>query len=570
MKGKRITILCFSAVLTLIAFFGGIKEREWSGQHSITAEVFSDGRSEEVKLWMGPGEMYYLFLPGYADLSQTQIRRQDIGPVYLDYKKVAGSMDCSDFPLNEPVTLIQDSILKYRWNELTIMQSGNVPTMFIDVKSGNMDYIHAQKGNKESGTMRLYTADGELDAVAMVDALQGRGNSTWLWPEKKPYSLRLGEDTDLLGMGTGSRWVLLADAFDPSCIKNKIVYDLAADAGMPYAPDCQWVDLYLNGEYAGLYLLCERNELHPNRVDVPAESSFLVSWESESRMIEQGYPYVKMERGTALRVHQSALDLEEVRSLWQSAENAIFADDGIDPVTGKHWLELIDLDSWVKLFLVDEISGDYDGGRQSKFFYYQETDGVGKIYGGPVWDKDDAFAAGHWTVTPPNCLVASRSSGGTVEGRMFAGLYQKEEFFNRLVEIYQRDFLPHLKVLLDTGIEAYADQIAEAAQLSEFRWKLGYDPEAYQIIRDFLGARMEFFDAYWIRRETFHRVVVTDASEGGTGEFAVRSGDCVPYLPDYGPEAGIWGWYLAETGEPYDVTQPVWEDTKLIIRRNDS
>ena len=162
MKGKRITILCFSAVLTLIAFFGGIKEREWSGQHSITAEVFSDGRSEEVKLWMGPGEMYYLFLPGYADLSQTQIRRQDIGPVYLDYKKVAGSMDCSDFPLNEPVTLIQDSILKYRWNELTIMQSGNVPTMFIDVKSGNMDYIHAQKGNKESGTMRLYTADGEL------------------------------------------------------------------------------------------------------------------------------------------------------------------------------------------------------------------------------------------------------------------------------------------------------------------------------------------------------------------------------------------------------------------------
>ena len=160
MKRKNVIIICFSVLLLLVAGFVGLKETDWNRTHSISVEIQSDGRSESVKLWMGPGEMYYLFLPSYADLSQTQVHRNVMGPVLLNYRKVKGSMNCSDLPLNEPVTLIQDSVLKYQWNELTIMQSQNVPTMYIDVRSGNMDYIHEKKGNKESGTMRLYTAEG--------------------------------------------------------------------------------------------------------------------------------------------------------------------------------------------------------------------------------------------------------------------------------------------------------------------------------------------------------------------------------------------------------------------------
>ena len=141
MKSKHRIIIIFSFLLFLLAGFCGIQETEWSGRHSISVEIHSDGRTEEVKLWMGPGEMYYLFLPSYADLAQTQVRRHVMGPVLLNYQKVGGAMTCGDLPLNEPVTLIQDSIFKYQWNELTIMQSGNVPTMYIDVRSGKMDYI---------------------------------------------------------------------------------------------------------------------------------------------------------------------------------------------------------------------------------------------------------------------------------------------------------------------------------------------------------------------------------------------------------------------------------------------
>ena len=569
MKRKNFIIIGLSVLLLFVVLVGGVLEQKWSEVHSISVEVISEGGAEEVKLWMGPEERYYLFLPSYADLSQVQIRRNLLGSISLDYKGVTRGMNLEGFFLNEPIVLIHDSYFGYQWNEMTIMQSGGVPTLYIDVRSGNMDHIHSLKGNKESGTMRLYTADGQLDAYAVVDSLQGRGNSTWQpWLEKKPYSLRLSQDTDLLGMGAGSRWVLLANAYDLSMIKNKMAYDLAGTVGMPYAPDSQWVDLYLNGEYAGLYLLSERNEIHTNRVDIPEETSFLVSWESESRMIAQDYPYVNTERGTTIRVHQSGIPLEEVQAKWQSVENAIFAEDGVDPITGKHWEDLIDLDSWAKLYMIDEISAEYDAGRLSKFFYYKETDGVGKIYGGPVWDKDDGFASGHWVTTPPNCIIASRS--GTLNGkevRMFHGLCEQEVFSSRVAELYAQDFRPALMELCDGGIEAYAMQIVEAAQLSEFRFTLGYHDREWLVIQQFLRKRVEFLDAYWIRGEEFCQVQVYCPTEGGSALYMVRPGDPIPCLPEYTPEAGNWTWHDSETGELFDVTQPVLKDLSLILRK---
>ena len=371
-----------------------------------------------------------------------------------------------------------------------------------------------------------------------------------------------------MGLGAGSRWILLADAFDLSAIKNKMTYDLAKHAGMPYAPDCQWVDLYLNGVYAGLYLLTERNEIHPNRVDIPPESSFLVSWEIEDRMIAQGYPYVKTERGTTIRVHQSGLSLDQIRQMWQSAENAVFAEDGIDPITGKHWQELIDMDSWAKLYMIDEISGDYDGGKISKFFYYKETDGEGKIYGGPVWDKDDSYAAGHWSTTPPNCIVASRSQ--TVNGKemnIFRGLTQQKAFTSRVAELYATTFRPLLEELCAYGIEAYAQKIKIPAERSEVRTERGYDPEEYRVIQSFLEARIAFLDTYWMEQADFCYVRVYSPSDSSDGLYAVRPGDPIYCLPEYDPDAGLWSWYIEETEEPFDVAQPILEDMYLILKK---
>lgn len=86
MKGKNVVIICFSVFLFLVAAFCGIQEKDLKKQHSISVKVKSEGGAEEVKLWMSPGEEYFLFLPSYADLSQVQIRRHVDGALYLDGK----------------------------------------------------------------------------------------------------------------------------------------------------------------------------------------------------------------------------------------------------------------------------------------------------------------------------------------------------------------------------------------------------------------------------------------------------------------------------------------------------
>ena len=101
------------------------------------------------------------------------------------------------------------------------------------------------------------------------------------------------------------------------------------------------MDLYLNGNYAGLYLLSERNEVESQRVDIGETDSFLLSMEFEDRWNGTNYPAFLSMHGNLLRIHHAGMPADWAREVWQSAEDAIFSEDGVDPRTGKGWEDLI-------------------------------------------------------------------------------------------------------------------------------------------------------------------------------------------------------------------------------------
>ena len=117
---------------------------------------------------------------------------------------------------------------------MTFLRSAKMPTMYINTESGNMDYIHSKKDNKEAGTVNLYSTSGEADFSGELESVKGRGNFTWTDYDKKPYSIKLKEEADLLEMGKAQNWILLANAADISNLRNKIVYDFAEESGMGY------------------------------------------------------------------------------------------------------------------------------------------------------------------------------------------------------------------------------------------------------------------------------------------------------------------------------------------------
>ena len=96
----------------------------------------------------------------------------------------------------------------------------------------------------------LMDTEGKTDYQGELDEISGRGSGTWFF-EKKSYNLKLNGSADLLGMGAGKKWALLANVIDESQLRNKLIYDFAREIGSysGFAPNCEHVDVYLNGTY---------------------------------------------------------------------------------------------------------------------------------------------------------------------------------------------------------------------------------------------------------------------------------------------------------------------------------
>lgn len=543
-------------VLTILLMIGAavVGKYDMRNYHfPFTVCITADGQTQEISCHQKWGE-YYVFLPAYAQQAEVTVRTNPGYEMRIGNLVLTDGTDCSQFPLGQRLDLFYDTADNEPDNAVTFLQAEHVGTVFIDVHSGSMDYIHREKGNREGGSIRVYDGDGRLWHTGDLESVRGRGNATWLW-EKKPYSLTLDSPADLLGMGEAEEWILLSNAPDPSHLRNKIAYDLAAEIGLAYSPECQWVDLYLNGEYAGLYLLTERNEIHPQRISVGAEN-FLVSMELEERLQKQKYPYIKTERGTVLRIHQSDLLHSSIRQIWESAENAIFAEDGKDPVTEKAWTELIDLDSWAKKYLLEEILGNYDAGSVSQYFYYDKASG--KIQAGPVWDMDTSMGGDFW-IGRPNEILAGREHLWTAEDSpLFHALLQKEVFRERVAELFREVYQPAVERLCREKLDDYAMQTAASAQMNRERWPDISPKPNPEEIRSYLTDRMAFLETYLENPEAY---VTVHAWIPGNIWFcwALLPGECLE-KPDDDQQ---YLWYDLATDMPFDFDTPVFRNTTI-------
>lgn len=533
---------------------------------SVTAEL--DGQQEQIRLWLDDAGEGIVFLPSGVELADAVISLDENTYAALNGEPLEDGMRCSGLQTDRSYTLSLTAEGITTEYTLTFMQSAQLPSLHLDVQSGNMNFIHETKGNQESGTMRLYTQTGALNWSGRIESIRGRGNTSWL-QDKKPYSLTLAGEADLLGMGQASEWILLANALDPSHLRNKAVYDLAAKAGMAYTPDCQWVELYLNGDYAGLYLLSERNEIHSHRVDLQETGSFLVCREMEWRLISQNDPHITLDSGAALRIHDSGLTKAELRRIWQPVENAILSEDGIDPGTGRSWQELIDLDSWAMDYLTGEIFGNVDGGIVSTFFYRDGTDPSGKIYAGPVWDYDLTMGTkSAWQAEYVQAFFVDRAHIVSFEDTTWAyGLNRKPEFQSRIKELYKTVYRPLVQELLETGLDAYAAQIQRAAALDQRRWGTVSAVEETANIRRYLTERLAFLDSVWIEDVRYCKVLMMRGDFSSAFCHAVLPGERIPELPAYEESWDILGWYDAATEQPFDPTQPIYQDTIVYLKK---
>lgn len=398
------------------------------------------------------GGVKYLFLPASADLTKLSLTvtttpesdkvllAGDKGTAYLQgtvdltavaaanadgYREITASVGKGKQPLT-----------------FRVMQASAIPTMYLtssDAAQGR-DWVDASKSNAATGTMNLIGADGAPVYSGELKQIKARGNSTFTYTPKKSYQIKLAEPSDLLGKQEQVKtWVLLASYFDATQMHDKLIKDLAAELGLAYTASCDWVNLYYDGEYRGVYLLSEKNSVGETSVAITdmeqayerlnegygtdmttalAENSYGQQYQytkdlTEPKNITGGYLIelnhdmwdeasgFKTRQGVAFNVKSPEWcgdsAMKYISEYYQAFEDAVYATDdtgaytGYNTGTGKYFYDYVDMDSLVKVFLLQELSLNCDGFISSVYFY---KDADGKMFAGPIWDQDMTFGTG--------------------------------------------------------------------------------------------------------------------------------------------------------------------------------
>jgi hypothetical protein len=284
------------------------------------------------------------------------------------------------------------------WTEIWQVERGyynadslntGLPVIRIDTEG---HHAIKSKLNYINGAVKISDpVDTSFDMEADTE-VRGRGNSTWFYP-KRPYRIKFKEKQKLFGFTKAKSWVLLANHQDPTLMMNTITFKLGELMGFPFTNHAVHVELVLNGFYEGSYVLTEQIQVGKGRVDIDEDDGFLVELDSyydeEPKFTSTNYHLPVMIKSPEDLTDPAAYNFvkDAVNELDSRLYNGKF--DG-----GDGYRELIDLDSFVKLLLINEIVGNSEIGIPKSAYMYKDKNG--KIFLGPLWDFDWGFSYSGW------------------------------------------------------------------------------------------------------------------------------------------------------------------------------
>ena len=538
-----------------------MKPTESYGQTGIAFRIPAGDKEEIISWWSNDDGQAFVFLPSYAELKDLRVILRKGTHAMIGDMELSDGMDCGCF---EPDTEYEMTVQNQSPMAVRFVRSGNLPTMFIHTVSGTEETIHTQRNVWEYAQLCLMDTEGKTDYQGELNEISGRGSGTWFF-EKKSYNLKLNGSADLLGMGAGKKWALLANVIDESHLRNKLIYDFAREIGSysGFAPNCEHVDVYLNGTYVGLYLLTEKAEIAENRVEADPEV-ILFEVDALGRSERMLLPFV-LDWGTAVGIKSPESCTEQERDLLM---NDIFAfqDTLLDESKGEEALQFIDLESWTRRYLIDEIFENYDGGCHSQYFFRDQRDGKdNRIIAGPCWDYDNCADGWFMAKQNPRCFLMQRMWKNEGEHTPWYGtLMKKETFRDRVLELYRNELSAKVRHLMEVQLPEEAAFLQKALKMNAIRWSLADPAEAIQHFHDFMEERIDFLDSAWIDGVEYR--TVTAKSIWDYRYYCTQPGticEDIPMPEELGVEEGSV-WIREDTGELFDPKSVITEDFTIV------
>ena len=255
---------------------------------------------------------------------------------------------------------------------------------------------------QDNATLNVSNTSIEFQLNNINVSVRGRGNSTWLGfgSTKRPLRFRFptGEWRHMFDSGyVGRDWILLANVMDPSHLRTFAPFYLGKLLkSMHFVPNSWFVHLYLDGEYRGVYQLVDERDAnfgrgHLNLDEDPTISEYMI--EFDMRVANSDSPvntyWVQTSAGPfEIRFPSNFTDEADnphatyVEDFINRANEAISSGDSTETAA------IIDVESFVDFYLVQEFMKNIDIGFSSVFYQIRGVGDYRRLYAGPLWDFD--------------------------------------------------------------------------------------------------------------------------------------------------------------------------------------
>ena len=358
--------------------------------------------------------------------------------------------------------------------------SGTLPVMFINTEgavpiTSKDEYVYADYYVDNMGIEGIENV-GSQDAPQLME-IRGRGNYTWSDFDKKPYRIKLDQKTPLLGMKRNKHFALLAHPDDKlGFLRNTVGFEISRRLGLAWTPAQQPVEVVLNGDYLGLYMLTEIIRVEPDRVNITEQANyetnrFLITggWlvEIDNYLEEEQIRTVEGNGNSIWSTYKSPeLLSDEQRTYLTGLINTVNAAIYVSDKTNNSWEKYIDPDTLACFYLTQELLDDTESFHGSCYWHKENGDST-KIMFGPVWDFGNAFHR-----TPNRFIYDQPAFTQTWIGEIAKFPHFQEivlKHWNRYVRIHHKS--------MDEFIDDFIGKIYYAAMSDAARWPQYGNPD---------------------------------------------------------------------------------------------
>jgi hypothetical protein len=374
-------------------------------------------------------------------------------------------------------------------------------------------------------------------AAPLNGKIRGRGHSTWGRP-KNPYKVQFTNDAkfaqlpDVIGMKKNRNWALLADFFDRSLLRNKLALSLANTSmfseGMKWNPSGQHIEVTLNGDYIGVYLLTEDIRIAPERLNIKKMSSdpavndvdggYIVEVDSLldcynleptnlQHLTPQGVPTcIDTPDESAITQNQ----LSFIKNLVDAVEQDLY---------GRASLEKINPASFADWYLLNEFFRNNDAAFWSSDYLWKDTNAASNpldrlVNMGPIWDFDLAAGNVNWNDNweTEGCWVSKKNPPWGPN--WFGAIFDNPDFVDLTLARWKQK-RPALEKFINSSIDTYSRRLELPQQRNYARWPyLGVQmnnhytfytyADEVAFLRNFLNERMVWLDIAFASPDNFN------------------------------------------------------------------